>query len=108
MLVDIQRRACAAVPHQSLGVLYRNSEWVPDAARSTGVIPSLSALIVEEQKPQINPVVNSGNGFTDSAFIRNRELPVHRWVPLIAGFAAQFVDDCRSRYFPPMAETIVG
>jgi DNA modification methylase len=38
------------------------------------------------------------SGFRDSAFTRNRELPVHRWIPWIAGFSAQFVDDCLSRY----------
>lgn len=37
-------------------------------------------------------------GFRDSAFSRNRELPVHRWVPWVAGFSAQFVDDCLSNY----------
>lgn len=38
------------------------------------------------------------SGFRDSAFTRNRELPVHRWVPWIAGFSAQFVEDCLSKY----------
>ena len=38
------------------------------------------------------------SGFRDSAFTRNRELPVHRWVPWIAGFSSQFVDDCLSKY----------
>ncbi len=38
------------------------------------------------------------SGFRDSAFTRNRELPVHRWVPWIAGFSAQFVEDCLSNY----------
>ncbi len=38
------------------------------------------------------------SGFRDSAFTRNREIPVHRWVPWIAGFSAQFVEDCLSKY----------
>jgi hypothetical protein len=43
----------------------------------------------------------SGNGgFRDSAFVKNKELPIHRWVPWIAGFSAQFVDDCLSKYLP--------
>jgi DNA modification methylase len=45
-------------------------------------------------------VASAGNGFRDSAFTKNRDLPVHRWVPWIAGFAAQFVDDCLSNYLP--------
>ena len=40
-------------------------------------------------------------GFRDPAFGRNRELPLHRWVPWVAGFSAQFVDDCLTKYLPP-------
>ena len=43
-------------------------------------------------------VSNISNGFRDSAFTRNRGLPVHRWVPWIAGFSAEFVDDCLNKY----------
>ena len=39
-------------------------------------------------------------GFRDPAFSRNRELPLHRWVPWVAGFSAQFVDDCLKRFLP--------
>jgi len=52
------------------------------------------------QAALFNSVANTGNGFRDSAFGRNKELPVHRWVPWIAGFSAQFVDDCLSKYLP--------
>jgi DNA modification methylase len=38
------------------------------------------------------------NGFRDPAFTRNKETPLHRWVPWIAGFSAQFVDDCLGKY----------
>ncbi len=38
--------------------------------------------------------VNAGNGFRDPAFSENRTQPLHRWVPWIAGFSAQFVQDC--------------
>jgi hypothetical protein len=40
------------------------------------------------------------NGLRDSAFAKNRDLPVHRWVPWIAGFSAQFVGDCLTKYLP--------
>jgi len=40
------------------------------------------------------------NGFRNSAATKNRELPVHRWVPWIAGFSAEFVDDCLEKYLP--------
>jgi DNA modification methylase len=39
-------------------------------------------------------------GFGDPAFSRNRDLPLHRWVPWIAGFSAEFVEDCLARYLP--------
>jgi len=45
-----------------------------------------------------SPVNGVTSGFRDSAFSRNRELPIHRWVPWIAGFSSQFVDDCLAKY----------
>jgi len=36
----------------------------------------------------------NGSGFRDPAFSENKTQPLHRWVPWIAGFSAQFVDDC--------------
>lgn len=50
----------------------------------------LQAVPVETQTP--------ASGFRDSAFSRNRELPLHRWVPWVAGFSAQFVDDALTKY----------
>jgi hypothetical protein len=50
------------------------------------------------QSVLFNSSTSAGTGFRDSAFVRNRDLPVHRWVPWIAGFSAQFVDDCLSKY----------
>lgn len=35
--------------------------------------------------------------FSDPAFTENRELPIHRWVPWIAGFSARFVSDVIQR-----------
>jgi hypothetical protein len=34
-----------------------------------------------------------GGEYRDPAFMKNRSAPVHRWVPWIAGFSAQFVED---------------
>ena len=39
-----------------------------------------------------------GGSFRDPAFMANREAPVHRWVPWIAGFSRQFVQDALARY----------
>jgi hypothetical protein len=43
---------------------------------------------------------NGQEAFRDPAFRENRSLPVHRWVPWIAGYSAAFVDDVISAYIP--------
>ncbi|MGO9269817.1 MAG: DNA methyltransferase [Terriglobia bacterium] len=58
-----------------------------------------------QQSTLFDPATSIGGGFRDSAFVRNRELPVHRGVPWIAGFSAQFVDDCLSKYLPVNGQT---
>jgi DNA methylase len=40
------------------------------------------------------------NGFRDSSFAKNKNLPLHRWVPWIAGFSADFVEDAIKSYLP--------
>ncbi len=40
----------------------------------------------------------NGVGFSDPAFASNKTLPVHRWVPWIAGFSSDFVRDALSLY----------
>jgi hypothetical protein len=40
------------------------------------------------------------NGFRDSSFAKNKTLPLHRWVPWVAGFSAEFVEDSIQRYLP--------
>lgn len=40
------------------------------------------------------------NGFRDSSFAKNKNLPLHRWVPWIAGFSADFVEDAIQNYLP--------
>ncbi|MGH9345474.1 MAG: DNA methyltransferase [Terriglobia bacterium] len=51
-------------------------------------------------QPSLLELPSTDNGLRDSAFAKNRDLPVHRWVPWIAGFSAQFVGDCLTKYFP--------
>jgi hypothetical protein len=40
------------------------------------------------------------DAFRDPAFIENRAAPVHRWVPWIAGFSGQFVEDVFREFLP--------
>ena len=44
-----------------------------------------------------NAKVNGG-GFRDPAFKANRNAPVHRWVPWIAGYSRHFVKDALDRF----------
>ena len=47
----------------------------------------------------------SNGGLGDSAFTENRQEPVHRWVPWIAGFAASFVNEVLGRIEPRQGQT---
>lgn len=40
----------------------------------------------------------NGSGFSDPAFASNKLLPIHRWVPWIAGFSSSFVRDAINRH----------
>jgi len=44
--------------------------------------------------------VNGHAGLRDAAASENKSMPVHRWVPWIAGFSAHFVEDVISAYLP--------
>lgn len=39
-------------------------------------------------------------GLRDPTFAENKALPIHRWVPWIAGYSAAFVDDVLATYVP--------
>jgi hypothetical protein len=43
-------------------------------------------------------LVERKSEFSDPAFAGNKCLPVHRWVPWIAGFSSDFVKDVLARY----------
>ncbi len=45
------------------------------------------------------------NGFRDSSFAKNKNLPLHRWVPWVAGFSADFVEDAIRTYLPAGASS---
>ncbi len=51
--------------------------------------------------PEVDAAARLTNGFRDPAFTRNKIHPLHRWVPWIAGFSAEFVDDCLAKYLRP-------
>ena len=44
------------------------------------------------------PRTNGKSVFSDPAFAQNKSLPLHRWVPWIAGFSQDFVQDALKRH----------
>lgn len=43
---------------------------------------------------------STGTALRDPAFTENKKLPIHRWVPWIAGYSAAFIDDVMAVYAP--------
>ena len=57
----------------------------------------LPAVNPSTQKPR-NGNGRNGGAFRDPAFMENRDAPVHRWVPWIAGYSKYFVADAIASY----------
>ncbi|MBI4557845.1 MAG: site-specific DNA-methyltransferase [Candidatus Hydrogenedentes bacterium] len=62
-------------------------------------------LSLLEMKPGENG--NGGTAFRDTAFADNKILPVHRWVPWIAGYSASFVDDVIFTYLNGASKGVI-
>jgi len=65
---------------------------------SQGVLIPCSEPLAAETS--LGGVAKLNGGFADSAFSDNKQRPIHRWVPWIAGFSAEFVRDSFARYLP--------
>lgn len=70
------------------------------------VCATQSTAVIQEQ-PEIAKTLPTAvkadevtSGFRDPSFGHNRQYPVHRWVPWVAGFSAHFVHDCLREYIP--------
>jgi DNA modification methylase len=46
----------------------------------------------------IVPTNGNGSAFSDPAFSSNKSLPIHRWVPWIAGFSSDFICDAFNKH----------
>ena len=67
-----------------------------------------TASVAVPSSVQTHLLADSGNGntaadaaqgsFRDPAFMANRDTPVHRWVPWIAGYSKHFVQDALARF----------
>jgi hypothetical protein len=56
--------------------------------------------VVHREDTHSTHTSTKADAFRDPAFIENRAAPVHRWVPWIAGFSAQFVEDVFREFLP--------
>lgn len=67
-------------------------------------MPSLSEVRRIEPKqlplfhPKDSPSKNAQAAFKDTAFASNKKIPVHRWVPWIAGFSCDFTRGAIDKY----------
>ncbi len=52
------------------------------------------------------PLKKNSTGFSDPAFMANRDAPIHRWVPWIAGYSYQFVEDAIRRHLPDFGKVL--
>ncbi|HEY0545457.1 MAG TPA: hypothetical protein VGC91_08790 [Pyrinomonadaceae bacterium] len=50
------------------------------------------------EKAESPQAIEEKIGFNDPAFASNKLLPVHRWIPWIAGFSSDFVSNALDRY----------
>ncbi len=57
-------------------------------------------LISVNQLPKEQLIFEYDAVFRDPAFASNKTMPVHRWVPWIAGFSGKFVDDVFREFLP--------
>lgn len=54
-----------------------------------------------------SPIDEKKASFSDPAFSRNKTLPIHRWVPWIAGFSSDFVSDAIRKFAPSKNSTVL-
>jgi len=81
-----------AQPGSSEGVQHPETVQLASLSKSLLRLPPMQQTLLETGRLSA--------GFRDPAFNRNREFPLHRWVPWVAGFSAEFVDDCLVKYLP--------
>jgi hypothetical protein len=68
-------------------------------AQRKEIIKSLTLFELEAEQEEI--LAGDGEaGFSDPMFGSNKALPVHRWVPWIAGFSRDFVRGALQQYLP--------
>lgn len=65
-----------------------------------GVLFETHGVAPNEIRRNGSTQLNGKAVFSDPAFAQNKSLPIHRWVPWIAGFSQDFVQDALRRHLP--------
>ena len=101
------------VPCQRVGREWRFlrkalDEWLAGTQPAGSRVPVVSEPVGQLYLPTLGGAEQpTSNGFGDTAFTKNREEPVHSWVPWIAGFSASFVGDILDRELGRTSKLIV-
>lgn len=91
------------VPCQRVGREWRFlrkalEEWLAGTEPTGSGTSVVSEPVGQLYLPAVRDAERSAsNGFGDTAFTKNREEPIHSWVPWIAGFSASFVGEILDR-----------
>jgi hypothetical protein len=72
----------------------------PSAPISGSALESGPLLRFPQMQSTLFGAPAATNGFRDPSFAKNKNLPLHRWIPWVAGFSADFVQDCLTKYLP--------
>lgn len=98
-----ERALAKQVPGQKIGREWRFLKKALDDYLSGAQLRDSGSGIVSEPVGQLYlpdaPKVSAATkaGFSDTAFTKNRDEPVHRWVPWVAGFSSSFVGEILDR-----------
>lgn len=94
LMIDRLSADRPALPTQQMALPEISVAATPPV-RKTGATPKNKHKAVVVVKAEATQTT-----FSDPAFATNKTLPIHRWVPWIAGFASDFVDKAIGRYLP--------
>jgi len=98
-----ERAKTGQVPGQQVGREWRFlKRALEDWLATGGPAPADPGKVSETAGQLYLPAVEKAShatkaGFRDTAFAKNRDEPVHRWVPWVAGFSASFVGEILDR-----------
>src|SRR5215467_4253150 len=74
--------------------------FMPSFAQISSLAQELALVGFTPMQPTLFGAPAATNGFRNSSFAKNKNLPLHRWVPWVAGFSAEFVEDAIKNYLP--------